>query len=240
MVTGGVKLAGAHVRSFKRDALQRNDINTSAAGHSVQVLVGCGSSIPGQEVRIVDPEALVSCAPGQVGEIWVKGPSVASSYWNEKASGKTLMAVLPGTSGKFLRTGDLGFFAGGQLFVTGRINDSIIINGANHHPQDIEWTVEESHPTIRANSSAVFAVRDDGCEKLIVMVELDERSISSQLIFDRQEIIGLVKERIFRVHGVSPSDVVLVQPGDIPRTSSGKIQRFNCRTSYLEERLRRC
>jgi acyl-CoA synthetase (AMP-forming)/AMP-acid ligase II len=241
MVTGGVKLAGAQIRSYKREALQQNDINAETGDcGSVQTLVGCGSSIPGQQVRIVDPEALTLCESGQVGEIWVKGPSVSVGYWKQEASRHKLRAVLPGVNGEFLRTGDLGFVDGDELFITGRMDDAIIINGTNHHPQDIEWTVEESHTSIRANNSAAFGVRDNGYDRLIVIVELDERYVRQQLASEKQEIIGALKDRIFLVHGVSPSDIVLVRSGDIPRTPSGKIQRFNCRRSYLEGSLKRC
>ena len=238
MVTGGAKLAGAQMRSFKREALEQNDINAQAAGNrSFQTLVGCGRSIRDQEVKIVDPETLTLCETGQVGEIWVKGPSVAAGYWKQ-ASKHKLSTTLPGINGEFLRTGDLGFFDDDELFVVGRIDDAFIINGRNLHPQDIERTAEESHATIRSNSSTVFSIRGNGNERMIIVVELDERRVG-QLSSDKHEIIAALKDRIFDVHGVSPHDIVLVKVGDIYRTPSGKIQRFECRRSYLEGKLRR-
>jgi acyl-CoA synthetase (AMP-forming)/AMP-acid ligase II len=126
-------------------------------GQSARRLVGSGRISAGQRVVIIDPERRVQCDQNSLGEIWVSGPSVATGYWNRPA--ETFRAFLTDTGeGPFLRTGDLGFIQDGELFVAGRIKDLIIIDGRNHYPQDIEQTVEASHPAIRPICSAAFSI----------------------------------------------------------------------------------
>ncbi|HEX8337892.1 MAG TPA: fatty acyl-AMP ligase, partial [Pyrinomonadaceae bacterium] len=193
-------------------------------------LVSCGGSPPEQQVRIVDPETCVACAEGKVGEVWVGGPSVAQGYWNRpEETERTFGARLADTGeGPFLRTGDLGFLHGGELYVTGRLKDLVIIRGVNHYPQDIERTVEESHEELRPDGGAAFSVEEGGEERLVVVQEVSSRHPS-----DPDEIVGAIRRAVSEEHEVSPHAVVLLRPGSIPKTSSGKIQRHACRAAFL-------
>jgi acyl-CoA synthetase (AMP-forming)/AMP-acid ligase II len=142
------------------------------------MLIGCGSASLDTKIVIVNPESLTQCSPNQVGEIWVSGASVAQGYWNRpEETEKTFRAQLPDTGVReaerslvpFLRTGDLGFLQDGELFVTGRLKDVLVIRGRNHYPQDIESTVEQSHLSLRSCYSAAFSVDVGGEERLVVV-----------------------------------------------------------------------
>jgi amino acid adenylation domain-containing protein len=234
-VSGGEKGAGASVKSFSREALTRNSaVETPGAGKETGKLVSCGRARLGQHVRIVDPDSSSECAPGRVGEIWVAGPSVAKGYWDRpEATEHTFMARLADTGeGPFLRTGDLGFMHGGELFVTGRLKDLVIIRGVNHYPQDIEQSVERSHTALRPGCGATFSVEVDGEERLAVVQEV-ERGAGAQ--FD--EIIERIRRRVAEEHEVQVAAVTLIKPHTILKTSSGKIRRSACREAFLQGRL---
>ncbi|HEY3570041.1 MAG TPA: amino acid adenylation domain-containing protein, partial [Thermoanaerobaculia bacterium] len=196
-------------------------------------LVGCGPSASGQQMAIVDPETLEPCPAGREGEIWVAGPSVAAGYWGKaEATERTFQARLASGEGPFLRTGDLGILERGELLVSGRIKDLVILRGRNHYPQDIELTAESSHPSLRAAGAAAFAAPVEGEERLVVVVEVERRS--------REEPAALaaaVRARVTGEHEVPVHEVVLVRAGTIPRTSSGKVQRGRCRQLYLSAGL---
>src|ERR1051326_626697 len=215
------------------EALEQNRIveTTSADGRT---LVSCGGSLPEQEIVVVNPETLTRCAPGSVGEIWVSGPSVAHGYWNDQAkTERTFRAYLPDTGeGPFLRTEDLGFLLRGELFVTGRLKDLIIIRGLNHYPQDIELTVERCHPALRPGCGAAFSVDVDGEEQLVIVQEVDHRQQ-----FRGETVIESINEAIAGEHEIQAYDIVLVKLGTIPKTSSGKIQRYACREAFLHGAL---
>ncbi len=181
-VTGAFKSKPPAVIHVEEDALQHNRVvavegNSTATTEQTPVrsLVGCGFAAPDQEICIVDAETRTRCAPGEVGEIWIKGPSVAAGYLHQPATTQQVfVAHLPGSGeGPFLRTGDLGFIHNGELFVTGRIKDLIIIGGRNHYPEDIEHTVEANLPMIRPNCCCSFSVDIDGEERLIVLAEVE-------------------------------------------------------------------
>jgi len=192
-------------------------------------LVSCGPEAGEQQVVIVHPETLEPCPSRQEGEIWIAGPSVAAGYWgNAEATEQTFRARLASGEGPFLRTGDLGFLEGGELFVSGRIKDLIILRGRNHYPQDIELTAESSHPSLRAVGSAAFSVTVDGDERLVAVLEMERRSRE-----EPDAIAEAARGRITEVHEVPVHEVVLVRAGTIPRTSSGKIQRGRSRQLYL-------
>lgn len=158
-------------------ALESNRVMTCAETDGGRALVGCGHALMDQSIAIVDPETLTRCAHGQVGEIWVSGPSVALGYWDRPEETRyTFRAYLADSGeGPFLRTGDLGFMDEGELFITGRLKDLIIIDGRNHYPQDIERTVEESHPSLRPGCCATFSVDLNGSEALVVVAEVERR-----------------------------------------------------------------
>ncbi|GAA3769238.1 fatty acyl-AMP ligase [Streptomyces coacervatus] len=202
------------------------------AGEADAAAVGCGRPGPGLTVTIADPEQGVELPEGQVGEIWVSGASVAKGYWrNTLATRETFRATLTGREGRFLRTGDLGFLRDGELFVTGRLKDLIVIDGRNHYPQDLELSAEMCHPALRPGCTAAFSVSvDDGIEgEQIVLVA----EVSPDAADESEKITDLIRSALGEAHGLSVRDVVLVHPGTIPKTSSGKIQRRATRTAHL-------
>ncbi|MEU6217875.1 fatty acyl-AMP ligase [Streptomyces sp. NPDC047022] len=196
--------------------------------------VGCGRPGPGLTVLIVDPERQEELPEGEVGEIWVGGASVAKGYWrNALATRETFRATPAGHEGRFLRTGDLGFLRNGELFVTGRLKDLIVIDGRNHYPQDLELSAELSHPALRPGCTAAFSV-DGGAEgeQIVAIAE-----VAPEAEGEAEKIADQVRGAIGEAHGLSLREVVLVRPGTIPKTSSGKIQRRATRAAYLDGTL---
>jgi acyl transferase domain-containing protein/acyl-CoA synthetase (AMP-forming)/AMP-acid ligase II/NADPH:quinone reductase-like Zn-dependent oxidoreductase/NAD(P)-dependent dehydrogenase (short-subunit alcohol dehydrogenase family)/acyl carrier protein len=216
------------------EELQRNRIKPVEEGvGGSRVLVSCGGIAPDLKVAIVDPETLASCAPDRVGEIWVSGPSVARGYWRKPVeTEQTFGAHLATGEGPFLRTGDLGFLDRGQLFVTGRLKDLIIIRGSNHYPQDLEHTVERTHRALRPACGAAFSIDVDGSERLVIVQEVNDRSSAAG-----EDVVAAIRRALTESHEVHPDAVVLIEPRSIPRTSSGKIQRYACREAFLSGTL---
>ena len=238
IVSGGRRAQPPVVRHFAREALGRGEARAPGEGQEAVPMIGCGQSLGDQEVRIVDPETRVPCAPGRVGEIWVRGDSVARGYW-ERAddSERTFQARLAGSGeGPFLRTGDLGMLDAGELFVTGRRKDLLIIRGRNHYPQDIELTVERCDPGLRPGCGAAFSVEVDGEERLVIVHELADRS-SADPAERAREAIARIRKWVAEQHELAAQAVVLLVPGSIPKTSSGKIQRHACRAAFLDGSL---
>ena len=203
--------------------------------HSVN-LVGNGEVPPGHEIVIVDQEEKTPCKSDQIGEIWIAGPSIAQGYWNRpEESEQTFRARLADNDrGPFLRTGDLGFIHAGQLFVTGRLKDLIIIRGLNHYPQDIERTVERSHEALRADCGAAFAVEVENEEQLVVVQEVERQYIKK---LDAEAVIGAIRQSVSQQHGIRVDTVVLIKTSSLPKTSSGKVQRHLCREHFIQGRL---
>src|SRR5829696_5981433 len=154
---------------------------SSTEGKGVRTLVGCGRTLADQKIVVVDPDSLTLCPPERVGEVWVSGASVAQGYWGKaEETANTFRARLADTGdGPFLRTGDLGFLHQGELFVTGRLKDLIIIRGRNHYPQDIEHTAEQSHVALRPGGCAAFSAETDEGELLVIVQELERRFVRS-------------------------------------------------------------
>ncbi|MFD9907510.1 AMP-binding protein [Streptomyces sp. NPDC059063] len=204
-----------------------------AAGDRIPVAPGgfmsCGRPVGGQRVVIVDPELRTPRAPGEVGEIWVAGPSVADGYWGRpEETAATFGATLADGDGPFLRTGDLGFLRAGELYVTCRMKDLIIVRGRNIHPQDVELTAETSHPALRPGSGAAFGVDLDGAERLVVVQEMRPDRAGTPA-----EAADAIRRAVAAAHDVRPYAVVLIEPRSVPKTSSGKIQRGRTRDAYL-------
>ena len=251
MVTGGMKFEPPVIRSFDAAALETGAAlakqDTTAA---VRRLVGSGRELDGQDVLIVDPQTCEALPPGRVGEIWVSGPSVAQGYWNraeetQATFGAMLAQAEPVAApqavskwrpnpGPYLRTGDLGFFDDGELFVTGRLKDLIIIRGRNHYPQDIERSVEEASGLIRAGSVAAFAVDVEERERVVVVAEVERGRRDATDLADAFEAI---RKRLATGHELAVEAIVLVRPNSIPKTSSGKIQRHAARRQFLDGSL---
>lgn len=231
MVSGGLKRERPLVREFRTSSLVQNHVEPAVGVEGdAQTLVSSGNAIGGQEIKIVDAETLEICDVNEVGEIWVRGPSVASGYWNKPSeSDHTFRACLATTNeGPFLRTGDLGFLLEGELFVTGRLKDLIIIDGNNHYPQDIEKTVENSHPAIRPAGCAAFSANKGVGEYLVVIAEVENRFLT-----ETDEIINSIRRSVAEHHDLSVQDIRLVRAGEIAKTTSGKIRRFVVRQNYL-------
>jgi acyl-CoA synthetase (AMP-forming)/AMP-acid ligase II/acyl carrier protein len=218
-----------------RELGNRRAIESASEDGDVRELVGCGQSLLDTTVIIVNPETLTRCLPEEIGEVWVSGGSVAQGYWNRDAeTAQTFQAFTSDTlEGPFLRTGDLGFLQDGELFVTGRLKDLIIIRGLNHYPQDIELTVERSHPSLRPGCGAAFCVEAKNEERLVVVHEVDRHPA------DIGEIIGRVRRAVVEEHELQLFAAVLIKPGSLPKTSSGKVQRHVCRAAFLNGTLER-
>jgi thioester reductase-like protein len=196
------------------------------------LLVSSGETRHGVEVLIVDPHTHERCAERRVGEIWVAGPSVTGGYWeNPEATARTFQARLGDGAGPYLRTGDLGFQLDGELFVTGRIKDVIIIRGKNHYPQDLERTVEQSHPAIRPGCAAAFSLEQDGEERVAVVAEAEPRKLVEPETLET--VIRRIRTEVAARHGLALHAVSLIPPRTISKTSSGKLQRFACREAFL-------
>jgi acyl-CoA synthetase (AMP-forming)/AMP-acid ligase II len=221
------------VRTFRADELQRDRVRPAAESEAGgTALLSYGP--PVERVEIADPETCARCPPGVVGEIWVSGPSVARGYWSQPGEGGTAVgALLAGTTAPtWLRTGDLGFLLEGELFVTGRLKDLIIVDGANHYPQDLERTAVAAHPALFAAEAAAFSARLPDGEGVVVAVAPHRR-----IEVPAAELRQAIRAAVTAAHDVRLHQVVLVRTGGLPRTASGKIRRALCRTGYLDGTL---
>ncbi|MDA7977592.1 MAG: aminotransferase class I/II-fold pyridoxal phosphate-dependent enzyme [Pirellulales bacterium] len=235
IATGGYIYEPPIIINADSRALENDKYVEVPAEHKdARQLIGCGQSLPDQEVLIVDPETHQPKPDGEIGEIWIKGPSVARGYWNRPEETAATFGARRGDNndGPFLRTGDLGFQRETEFFVTGRLKDLIIVHGLNHYPQDIEHTVQNSHEALRPTHGAAFTVEVDGKQKLIVVQEIERRFQDSA-----DDAIAAIRKEVARHHELVIDHVVLVRAGNVPKTSSGKIQRSACRRAYLEGNL---
>ncbi|MBD6618563.1 amino acid adenylation domain-containing protein [Komarekiella sp. 'clone 1'] len=235
MVSGVQKAKSPIIKTVQKSALESNRVvEASGNNDNISHFVSCGRVIPEQEIAIAHPDKLSSCQPDEIGEIWVSGPSVGQGYWNrQEETAKTFHAHLSDTGlGPFLRTGDLGFLDNGELFITGRAKDLIIIRGRNLYPQDIELTAECSHSSLHSGASAAFTVEVNNEERLVIIQELKFRAKPNL-----EEVISAIRQAVAEEHEVQVYAVVLIKPGSIPKTSSGKIQRRATRTQFQNGEL---
>jgi Acyl-CoA synthetases (AMP-forming)/AMP-acid ligases II len=231
MGTGSYVGGGAVTLDVDRVALQEGRL-VKGGGHRI---VGSGVPRVHRRLEIVDPDTRLRVPPGTVGEIWLAGPDITAGYWARPDETEyTFNARIADTGeGPFLRTGDLGVLDGDQLYVTGRIKDLIIVAGRNLYPQDIEATAETAHPLIRQGCVAAFGAELDGEERLVVVAEIKPARDEEELA----EVRAAVRQAVAAAHAVRPEEVVLVRPGAVPKTSSGKLQRRACRAAWANERL---
>lgn len=235
LVSGGKRRSQPLVSTISDEALKGNLIIKTQAGRSDSYsLVTGGQIAEGQTVLIVDPESSTRCPADRVGEIWLSGPSVARGYYNRiEETRQTFQAYLADTGqGPFLRTGDLGFINDGELFVTGRIKDLIIIRGQNYYPQDIEATLQNSSTALRKGCGAAFSIDVDGRERLAIVQEVAGRRPQNP-----DAIMELICQAVAEEHQLPPYSICLIKEGTIPRTSSGKIRRRECQTNFLAGKL---
>ncbi|HEY0782150.1 MAG TPA: fatty acyl-AMP ligase, partial [Thermoanaerobaculia bacterium] len=237
MVASGRPEEPPVVRGFLADELERGVALPAPVDAPAETadreLVGCGAALGGQTVAIVDAATGTRWPPGQIGEVWIAGPSVARGYWQRpEETAEAFAAKTADGEGPFLRTGDLGFFHDGELFVAGRLKDLIILRGRNLYPQDVEAAAERSCPGLAHGAAAAFAVDTGAEERLTVVVELPRRPA-----FDPETIAERVRAAVADELEAHVHEVVLIPPGMLPRTSSGKVQRRLCRTLLLEGAL---
>lgn len=235
-VSGGLKTSPPLLYQVEAAALEENQVVAANSEEGTSTIVGCGRTWLDEKIAIVDPQSLTLCPPSQVGEIWVSGSSVAAGYWRRpEQTTETFQAYLSDTgAGPFLRTGDLGFLQDEELFITGRLKDVIIVRGQNHYPQDIELTVQNSHPALRFDGGAAFTVEQKGQQRLVIVQEVERTSLRRLNI---KEVVGNITESVIDHHGLQMYATVLIKPGSIPKTSSGKIQRHACRRGFLDGSL---
>ena len=234
-VSGGLVNEPPVVETVASAALERHQaVPADPQNDGVRRLVSCGHAWLGQELCIVDPDTHRPLGVNQVGEIWVAGPSVAAGYWDKpRESERVFRAWTRDGAGPFLRTGDLGFLSSaGELVVTGRVKDLVILRGRNHYPQDFELSGEASHPALRPGGSAAFAVELDEQEHLVIVLEA-ERSFRG----DFAQVVAAVRHAVADQHQVRARTVVLIRAGSLPKTSSGKVRRQHTKKLFLEGEL---
>jgi acyl-CoA synthetase (AMP-forming)/AMP-acid ligase II len=198
-------------------------------------LLSCGPPAEGTEVVIVNP-ATSECSPGEVGEVWVRGPHVSAGYWKRPTlTEATMRARLADGRGPFLRTGDCGFTDGGELFVVGRLKDVVVVRGRNLYAHDIEFTASGAHPLLRGETAACFGATEDEAESFVVVLEMPRTTPPAVAAAARAAVI----RDITSAYQAAPKDVAIVRRGSIPRTTSGKVRRFAARDSYLKSALPR-
>ena len=238
MISGGNIKDEPVYLNVQSESLKNNQIvEAEKDSENYQELVGCGHVWQDTEVKIVDPESCLECGENQVGEIWVSGSSIAQGYWQEaEKTIATFQAKLANTTDKtnFLRTGDRGFLRAGELFITGRIKDVIIIWGRNHYPQDIEYSVQQSHQALRLDCGAAFTIEIDNQEKLVIVQEVERTYLGK---FNVNEVFSAIREAVALHHALQVYAIALIKPASILKTSSGKIQRHACRHAFLTETL---
>ncbi|BAY66478.1 amino acid adenylation domain-containing protein [Calothrix brevissima NIES-22] len=236
LVSGGLKTEPPAIHWFDGTALENNlVVAATVKQQGSRALVGCGRIWLDEEIAIADPQTLKRCPDNQVGEIWVHGGSVAQGYWQRpEQTQQTFQAYLqdasPNSSKPYLRTGDLGFIQNGELFVTGRLKDVIIIRGRNHYPQDIELTVEQSHQALKPGAGAAFSLEIDGQEQLVIVQEVERTHLRN---LDADAVVEAIQTAVSQFHELQVHAVLLLKTGTIPKTSSGKIQRHACRAGFL-------
>lgn len=223
------RIAFVEAAALERDKIVDADPDRETG---VRVIVGCGQRVCETQIAIVHPDTLKRVQPDEVGEIWVSDPSVAQGYWQRpEESDRTFRAYTQDSQeGPFLRTGDLGFLKDGELYITGRIKDLIIIRGTNHYPQDIEWSVQSLHESLRPDYGAAFSIEDQGDEQLVVIQEIERRSGE----LDTEKIMGDIRQEIAEQHEIMVHAIVLAKSGTVLKTASGKIQRRAIRQHFVE------
>lgn len=236
IVTGSNPQTAPTICAVDETALRHHQIAAPRSAAEPLTLVSCGCAPADQGVLIVEPETRQRCSAGQVGEIWVAASgSVAQGYWQRpQQSQDVFQAAVADGAGPFLRTGDLGFLQAGELFVTGRRKELIIIRGRNYYPKDIETAVESAHPALRPGAGAAFSITIKGEERLVVVQEVERTYLRT---LNGEEIVNVVRRAIAENHDLQLYGLQLIKTGSIPKTSSGKIRRLQCRAGFLDNRL---
>lgn len=238
LATGGDKNNQPTVAVFYKTGLEQGIVRPALdGGDNIRRLVGCGGidAEAGQRIRIVDPETGEQCKDDRIGEIQLSGPSISLGYWqNSPATGQVFIGDTDGQN-RWLRTGDLGFIEGGELFVSGRLKDLIIIRGRNYYPHDLEYATEAATDALSPGCAAAFAVNGDDGEKLVVLAELQRNRLRQS---DYRAEFAAIRARLVEECGIQADTVMLLKPGAILKTSSGKIRRSACRLAFEQQQLK--
>ncbi len=237
IASGGYQTEDPKYLSLKSDYLSKEIIEVAEnTNEKVTELVGCGHTWMETEIIIVKPETFEKLDENTIGEIWIKGPTVAKGYWNKpEETERSFNAFTTNTNeGPFLRTGDMGFLREKELYITGRLKDLIIVRGRNYYPNDLEFTIQNCHDDFRNNGVAVISVLKNGEEKLVVVQELERTALRKD---NHDELISLIRKVISEEYELDVYAVCLIRTGSIPLTSSGKIQRRQTKYDYLNNDL---
>lgn len=247
LAAGGPRGQAPRTLAISGSRLEAGQVReTDVSDPDARELVSCGVPAPGVELLAVDPDSCRPAGPGRVGEIWLAGAAVAHGYRNAPPTAQAAFeARLADGAGPWLRTGDLGFVRDGELYVTGRLKDLVIVNGRNIYPQDVEMLVEEVAGFREPNRCAVFGVDDNGQERLAIVLEADRRLLriarrgrsDAASLAKLDALAGRIRSAVASRFGTSVALLVLVRPGSFPRTSSGKVQRALCRALSASEQL---
>lgn len=233
MQRAGTEPSFLHVEA---DALAESIVKESPASRrGTRTLVGCGEPLEETHVRIVNPRTLGECPPGVVGEVWLAGAGIGAGYWGKpEETDATFNATLAGSGdGPYLRTGDLGFLHRGELFLTGRLKDLIIVRGRNYYPHDLEWSAEQAHPGLRRGYGTAFSIEGKTGECVVLVHEIDKQVPESDLT----DVMSSIRRALADEYELEVHTVVLIKSGTIPRTSSGKVQRGACKAAFESGQL---
>jgi acyl-CoA synthetase (AMP-forming)/AMP-acid ligase II/acyl carrier protein len=236
MVSGSHLVDGPVTKTVDAQSLAEGRVElASARSRQTRQIIGCGEPVD-DCVLIVDAQTAQPSAADRIGEVWVRGPHVAKGYWNKPEDTEaTFGARLANGEGPFLRTGDHGIVIDGQLFITGRLKDLIIVRGLNYYPQDIEAAAEASHPSLRKGCAAAFTVEIDGEEQVVLAIEVDERAVAGA--GRANGVVSAIRTAVSEQFQLPLHAVVLLKSRSIPKTSSGKIQRRACKAGFLDGSL---
>ncbi len=239
MVSGGERAQIPPTLSLSKEGLKQHQIRPSKSDEDQEIFVSCGTAVSDLNVKIIHPDTLTPCLPDEVGEIWICGPSIAQGYWEKHDLTVSVFQAKPGgvfenENLSYLRTGDLGFLQNGELFITGRLKDVLIIRGQNHYPQDLEATIEKVDGNLRPGCGAAFSITGSEGEEAVIVHEIDP---VPQDEANAQSLLQSIHQAILKAHELEPAALVLIPKGAIAKTSSGKISRHLCREEYLEGKL---
>ena len=238
IITGGNYTVEPEIVSLKSGDLQEGNVKiTNHKDNGTREYISCGFTWNNHKLLIVDPDNFTVCSDNKVGEIWYSGSCVAKGYWqNPEVTRDIFQAYTRDTKqGPFLRTGDMGFLIDGELFISGRLKDLIIIRGRNHYPQDIEYTIANSNKYLSGGSAAAFSIQDDSGEKLVVMVGVKVSAVPPE---EMSTIADDIQQAISEKHEIAVNKIVFIKPTDISKTTSGKNQRNLCRERFISDELK--
>lgn len=235
LATGGEPGIASTIKAFDKFQLLQNEAHEVDSSHAnAKTIISCGRPLSNHELLIVDPETSHEQPAGKIGEIWLKGRSVANGYWRkEDETGFAFNAFTAQGKGPFLRTGDLGFMYDGELYIVGRIKDVIIVRGKKYVPQDLEFTIQDHVPAIRKGNIAAFPIENNMQEQVGIVAEISKtyRDNNYQEIFN--SILTIVSQRFELAIG----EIILIKPQTIKKTTSGKIQRKACKQAFMDNKL---